>query len=301
MSNLYVVVGASGNTGKVVAEGLLKAGKRVRVVGRDAGRLAAFKQQGAEVASGDLQDAKFVAKAFAGASYAYVMVPPDLSIARGFRDYQKKVAANLVNAVQQAGLSHVVTLSSVGAHLPSGNGPVAGLHDMEKAFAELKGLHVLHLRPGFFMENLLGQIGLIKSQGINGSPAKADLPMILVATRDIAKVALTSLVELDFKGHTVRELLGPREVTWNQVTKLFGKAIGKSDLAYVQFPYADAIKGMVGMGIPEERANMYVEMYKGFNEGTIKPTQARGPNTNTPTTLEWFVEHVWAPAYQAAK
>jgi uncharacterized protein YbjT (DUF2867 family) len=300
MSDLYVVVGASGNTGAIVANGLLDAGKRVRVLGRSASRLQELKERGAELAVGDLTDAAYTEKAFAGAKYAYVMIPPDLTVSVGFRDYQRRVARNQAEAIRKAGLTHVVSLSSVGGDLERGNGPVAGLYELEQLLNAVPRLNVLHLRAGFFMENLLGNVGMIKSMGILGSPARPDLPMTFVAVRDIGQVALEELLRLDLRGSSVRELLGPRNLTMTEVTRAIGEAIGKPDLSYIQFPYADAVKGMVQMGIPEERAQMYAELYRGFNEGTVRPTQPRSPNSTTETTFETFVEKVFTPIWRNA-
>ncbi len=298
MSQLFVVVGATGHMGGAIADGLLKDGRKVRVIGREAGKLAAFQQRGADVAVGSVEDAAFVKKAFEGATAAFLMIPPNFA-AKDFRAYQRAVAGNF--AANLGGVKHVVTLSSVGADRKDGNGPVGGLYDLEQALNGVAGLHVLHLRPSFFMENFLGNLGLVKAMAINGSAAKGDLPMPFIATRDIGAAALEELTTLSFTGSSVRELLGPRDLTMAEVTKLLGAAIGKPELPYVQFPYEDAVKGMVGMGLPEAFARGYVELNKGFNDGWIKPTQPRSARTNTPTDFAWFASNVMAPAWSAMK
>lgn len=296
MSELYVVTGATGHTGQIVAERLVTAGKKVRVVGRDAAKLK--KITGAEAAVGSLEDFDFVAKAFAGASAAYVLVPPNYALPQGgFRAYQNRIIQSAINALDKSRTSHVVTLSSVGAHLGAGVGPVCGLYDMEKAFtAYLPKANVLHLRPTYFMENLLANIGMVKSMGILGTPLAADVAMPFIASRDIGAVAAKHLLELDFKGHSVQELLGARDVTMNEVARALGTAIGKPDLKYVAVPYDDAKLGLLQMGLSEEIAGMYVELSRAFNDGT-RPTQSRSPSTTTPTTIEEFAKSVFAPAY----
>ncbi|MEK7704887.1 MAG: hypothetical protein AAB426_08005, partial [Myxococcota bacterium] len=201
--------------------------------------------------------------------------------------------------LSKAGTSHVVTLSSVGAHLGSGVGPVCGLYDMEKSFtAYLPKANVLHLRPTYFMENLLGNLGMVKSMGILGTPLAADVAMPFIASRDIGAVAAKRLLELDFKGHSVQELLGARDLTMNEVTRALGTAIGKPELKYVAVPYDEAKQGLQQMGLSEEIADMYVELSRAFNEG-MRPTQARSASTTTPTTVEEFGKTVFAPAYRA--
>ena len=73
---VYVILGASGNTGSIIANTLLLRRKKVRVVGRDAGRLQSFARRGAEAFTGDVNDAAALTKAFSGARAAYLMLPP---------------------------------------------------------------------------------------------------------------------------------------------------------------------------------------------------------------------------------
>ena len=74
---MYVVLGASGNTGHVVANNLLAAGQKVRVVGRNSAHLQPLAAQGAETFIADVTDAAALAKAFHQADAAYVMIPPN--------------------------------------------------------------------------------------------------------------------------------------------------------------------------------------------------------------------------------
>ena len=76
LNAVYVILGASGNTGcHYIADSLLSKGKKVRVVGREAARLQRFVRQGAEAFTGDMSDAAALTKAFSGASAAYLLLP----------------------------------------------------------------------------------------------------------------------------------------------------------------------------------------------------------------------------------
>ena len=97
-----------------------------------------------------------------------------------------------------------------------------------------------------------------------------------------------SAVSPDFAGKSVRELLGPRDYSMDEATRILGQAIGRKDLKYVQFPYEDTVKALQGMGMSADVANRLVDMNRGFNEGRIRPTEARAPKNTTPTTLEDF-------------
>src|SRR5437879_13565376 len=92
------------------------------------------------------------------------------------------------------------------------------------------------------MENTLGQIGIIRSFGIMAGPVRADVPLPMIATRDIGAAAAEALLRLDFKGQQTQELLGPREVTYAEAAKMIGTATGKPDLAYMQLPDEQVIE-----------------------------------------------------------
>ena len=154
---MYVVIGATGHTGSVVAEKLLAKGEKVRVVGRDARRLERLKQKGAEAFVADVTDASAMARAFSGREAAYVMVPPNMS-SPNVRSYQEHVNDVLASALEKSGVKYAVTLSSIGADKADKTGPVVGLRTLEQLLETIAGLNVLFLRAGYFMEHLLPQV-----------------------------------------------------------------------------------------------------------------------------------------------
>jgi len=145
------------------------------------------------------------------------MIPPNYAV-EGNRAYQNRVADAAARAAMAAGLSHVVTLSSVGADLGHSAGPVNGLHDLEKRFDAL-GINVLHLRTAYFMENFLRNVGMIKAKGIHGTPMRPDLPMTFIATKDIGEVAARRLAALDFQGSSFLDLMGQQHMTMEEATR----------------------------------------------------------------------------------
>jgi uncharacterized protein YbjT (DUF2867 family) len=298
MADLYVILGATGHVGGLVASRLVDAGKRVRAVARHGAALAPLARRGAEVATGSVDDPAFLRRALEGARAAFVLLPPNF--APGIRAWQDRTAGLLGDALEAAKVAWAVTLSSVGAQAGSGNGPIAGLHALEQRLDRIPGISPLHLRPGYFFENHLGAIGMIRGMGATGGALRPDLEVAQIATRDIGEVAARRLLALDWKGKVVQELHGERLLTMVEVAKALGKAIGRPDLGYAQFPYADAQKGMVQAGLPEEMAALYVEMSKGFNEGRISRTQGKSAATTTPTSIERWAEEVFAPAFRAA-
>ncbi len=294
---MYVVTGATGNTGKVVAETLLAKGQKVRVVGRSAERLQRFVQKGAEPFVADVTDAGAMTQAFTDARAVYAMIPPDMTI-EDFRGYQDRVSDALAAAIEKSGVSHVVSLSSVGAHRAEKVGPVVGLHNFEQKLNRIPKLSVLHLRPGYFMENLLPQIGLIQTFGLMGGPLRADLPVALIATRDIGAAAAELLLKLEFSAQQTRELLGQRDVTMAEAASAIGKTIGKPNLAYVQFPAAQVEQAMVQMGISRGVARLLLEMSDSLNSGYMAALEARSAENTTPTSIEKFAAEEFLQRFQ---
>ncbi len=292
---MIAVMGATGNTGKRVAEILLGRGERVRVIGREAKKLQPLVKKGAEAAVGDATDAPFLARAFAGADAAYTLLPPDLGAA-DLRAFQDRVGGATARALRKSGVRHVVFLSSQGADLAEGTGPIAGLHAQEERLRPL-GMNGLLLRPAYFFENFYGSLGLIKEQGLNGGAIAPDVKLPMIATRDIADAAAAALATRGFSGVVVRDLLGPRDLTLAEATRILGEKIGKPDLKYVQFSYSDFAGALVQMGASKDAARLVAEMSRAFNEGRIRPVGGRTPASTTPTTFESFAETL-AQAYR---
>jgi len=257
---MYVISGASGNTGKIVARELLSHGKKVKVIGRNAGHLKPLVDKGAEPLIGDVTDGDFLKKAFSGAEAVYILIPPNPK-STDFRAYQKTVSDNYLESIKSGGVKYVVLLSSIGAHLRKGAGPIDGLGYLEEKLATLKNVNVLNLRPSYFMENLFSQVDIIKQAGIAGSAIKPDIRFPMVSSSDVGAVAAKRLLDLNFRGNSVEYILGPSDHSYNEVTSIIGKEIGKPDLKYVQFSYEDAKKGMVGSGyLSENMADLYNQM-----------------------------------------
>ena len=134
---MYVVIGATGNTGSIVANKLANQGKNVRVVGRNAEHLAQFKK--AEPFVGDVTDNTAMAKAFQGAQAVYLMMPPNATIP-DYKAYQQQVIESLGAAVEKNGVKFAVVLSSVGADKPEKSGPILGLRSLEERLNRISGV-----------------------------------------------------------------------------------------------------------------------------------------------------------------
>jgi uncharacterized protein YbjT (DUF2867 family) len=288
----YVILGASGNTGSIIADFLLSKGRKVRVVGRDAARLQRFVRKGAEAFTSDVSDAAALTKAFSGARAAYLMLPPITS-----RENQERESDAITQAVTESGLRYAVHLSSYGAQVPEGTGPVTGLHSSEQKLNAISGLNVLHLRAAYFMENNLSAIGMIQGMGIFGHAFLPDLKLPMAATRDVGDYAARRFSALDFSGKHTRELLGERDLSMTEATAVIARGIGKPDLRYVQFTYDQVQQTLEKMGMTPKKAAVYIEMFEAINTGVLVPQEPRSRENTTPTSFETFVQEVFAPAY----
>jgi uncharacterized protein YbjT (DUF2867 family) len=294
---MYVIFGATGNTGSAIAENLLAKGEKVRVIGRSEERLAKLSGQGAEAFVGDATDSTFLTQAFGGARAVYFMVPPNPT-SSDYRGFQTRVIDAGGKALEAAGVHYAVTLSSFGADKESGSGPVSGLHELEVKLQRISGLNAVFLRAGYFMENLIPQVSVIQNFGIMGGPVRPDLPLPMIATEDIGAVAAERLLKLDFSGHETRELLGQRDITYTEAARILGVAIGKPDLAYVQLPPDQFTQALVQMGMSNNFANLILEMAGAMNDGRMKALEPRSAANTTPTSFEEFVQQEFLPAYR---
>jgi uncharacterized protein YbjT (DUF2867 family) len=294
---MITVMGATGNTGRKITQTLLESGEKVRALGRAENRLAELKRARADALTGDTTDAVFLTRAFRGADAVYTLLPTDRR-ATDYRAAQDKEGEAIVKAIRDSGVRYVVALSSLGADLNQGTGVIAGLHAQEERLKRLEGVNVLLLRPVSFFENFYETLGLIKHEGINGDSIRPDLAVPMVATRDIAGAAVKALKARDWQGIVVRELLGPRDLSCSEATRILGERIGKPELQYIQFSYDDEAKALVQAGMSESFATLYVEMTRAFNEGKIKHHQGESRERVSPTRFEDFATE-WAQAYHA--
>lgn len=294
---MFAITGATGNTGGVVAEKLLASGEKVRVIGRDTGRLARFVQKGADAFAADITDSAALARAFEGATAVYALIPPNIS-SNDVRGYQERVGDALASALRQASVQRAVTLSSVGADKSEKVGPVVGLHNLEQKLNAIEGLNVIHLRAGYFMENVLPQVDVIRNFGILGGPVRADLPLPMIATRDIGTVA-AELLKSGFTGKQSRELLGQRDVSYKEMASIIGRAIGKPELGYVQLPAQQLKPALTQMGMSSNMADLLLEMAEALNSGYMKALEPRSAGNTTPTSIEAFVNEDFAPRFRA--
>lgn len=284
---MLAVLGASGNVGGKIADALIKRGERVRVVGRDPEKLEVYKKHGAELYLGQIGEPNFLTKCFKNCSGAFVMVPPDYHT-ENLSSHYGRMSESICKAVQSANLHYVVNLSSFGAEHSSGTGPIQYLHDHEARLNQIEDCNVMHLRPAFFMENLLSYVPSIRQNKVIMGTLQADLPMPMVAALDVARMATDQLLERRFEGKNVRAVLGPRDVSMTEICLLLSRIL-EQRISYQQISDADCEKILQQSGISRGVAREFVAMYQAFNSGLINTLGARDSSNTTGTRIEDFL------------
>lgn len=281
----YVITGSLGNISKPIVEGLLANGNKVSVITSNADREKEIQALGATPLKGDVFDSAFLENAFAGADAVYTMIPP-IWKTDDWRASQNAVGENYIKAIKKNRITHVVNLSSVGAHLGNNCGPVDGLYDFEQMLNVVPGLHVKHLRPAYFYHNLLGQIPMIKNNGIMGGNYGGTDKLLLVHPRDIAQVALEELLSLSFTGSSHRYIIGD-ERPGKEIAEVLGKAVGR-EIPWVVFSDEDQQNGMLQAGLPPAIATQYAIMGHALSDGSMQGDVRAHKPEYTSTKLEDF-------------
>lgn len=264
----YVITGSAGNISGLLVKRLLKAGHEVTVIGRSGDHLKELVACGADAAIGSLEDATFLKTAFSGAEAVYTMFPSNFG-AIDLNGFCEKLAKNYVESIQYNGIAYVVNLSSIGAHLPEGTGPVSALYLAEEILGALANVNIRHLRPASFYQNLLACIDMIRTMnamGNNFSVPAGRFP--LSAAADVADAAAEELLTLDFSGHSARYIASDETGT-DEIATVIGRAIGKPDLKWRQLSDEQVLKNLLQQGFPADTAGSYVELGQAINSGLL--------------------------------
>ena len=289
----YVITGSLGNISKPLAERLTAAGHKVTIISSKSDKVAQIEAIGAKAAIGLVEDILFLTNTFSGADAVYTMVPPNFG-SDNWKEYIAGIGENYAAAIKASGVKNVVNLSSIGAHMADGCGPVSGLFFVEKALNALPDVNVKHLRPGFFYPNFLANMGMIKHMGIMGGNYGEGTKLVLVHPDDIAEAAAEELLGLSFSGKSVRYITSDEKTT-GEVAAILGKAIGKPELPWINFKDEDTVAGMIRGGLSQEIAENYAEMGAAMRSGEMASDYTlHRPSVFGKTKLEAF-----APVFAA--
>lgn len=296
---MYVITGATSRTGSVLANYLIEKGQSVRVLGRNAERLTTFADKGADIFVTEPADQAALTEAFTGAKAVYVMLQPNyIATSNDFRAFQDRIMDAIMPALEKAKVKYVVSLSSWGADKPEGTGPVAGLHQLEQRLNRIADLNVLHIRPGYFMENTLSQVDNILARNTAAGPFSPNVKFPFIATRDVGLATGEALLKLDFQGKQSRELHGNQDLTMLEVATIIGKAIQHSGLTYIQDSKERTRRDLLDLNFSEHIIQLILEVADAMNAGHIQMLEPRSTDNSTPTSYERFVCETLLPLYK---
>lgn len=262
---MFVVIGATGNTGSAVVETLLNSKQPVRVVVRSAEKGQGWKARGAEVAVASLDDVPTLIKAFEGAKGVYLLVPPNYGAEAWLADQRARMD-RAAEAVKKSDVQHVVFLSSIGGHISGPTGPIRAASYGEHALGCVaKRLTIL--RPAYFMDNWRPVIGIAKAQGALPTfiVLQAKIPMI--STKDIGRIGAEQLMAGGHGKHIV-EMAGPQDYSPKDVAAALSQLLEKTVTAQ-HAPLSTVVPTFKSFGFSDEAAKLFEEMYTSFSNGAI--------------------------------
>jgi uncharacterized protein YbjT (DUF2867 family) len=264
--SIFVVAGATGHVGSVVARELLAAGHKVRAIVRSVDKAKALAGRGAELLAGELGDATFLTRALRGADGVFLLLPPPPNDSPDVRAILDRVAHVEATAVAESGVRHVVLLSSWGAEQPSGTGPIVGLHVLEEALKKTGALYTF-VRAGSFTENLLAMLPAARHQGVLPNFFPPEHKAATVATRDIAAVAVRSMLAPPTASEIVY-VFGTHEYSAVDQAVYLSKKLGK-EIKLLNLPVSASAGAMQKGGVGASMAKLYQEMMEGAMKGLL--------------------------------
>ncbi len=287
-----VITTPNGHLGRAVAEILLQEKVNTTVISRDAGRVDRLVSRGAEFVHGALDEPSPLELALRdGGTLFWVTPPPQRP------DYREwaLAAANLAGSIaKQHGAVRIVNISCMGAHHGRGTGPISPLLEIESIFMNACR-NTVSIRPGFFMENLLQHLQTLQKTRTVELPVHAELPLPLVATRDVAAAAAAYILDPELSGHHVVGVHGPQSLSFADLAAILTKELGRTVL-YDELSPDEYRQAQHRAGTPAFLIDMYLEMYQALNDRRLQPLERRTRETTTRTTFSYFVKAVLKPA-----
>jgi uncharacterized protein YbjT (DUF2867 family) len=200
--------------------------------------------------------------------------------------HYERFAKAAAHAIRRAETPRVVTISAIGNSRARNAGELSGLHRMEDILNE-SGAAIRHLRCGMFMENLVEQASTIIEDGIISYPTPGHVAIPMVATADIADVALRWLVRRNWSGVASVTVHGPEDLSFNQVAAGVERVLERP-VRYHEAAANAYVRSLVSRGATTEYAQSLVAMFTELARG-IKHAGPRTDETNTLTTLDTWI------------
>lgn len=217
------VIGATGQQGRSVIDALHGADAPVRALVRnpDSSAARALRAAGADVVQADQEDSKSLADGLAGVASLFYMTTfegPEGPVGEVRRGHA------VADAAARADVPHVVYSSVGGAERGTGIPHFESKFDVEKRLDALVPTTIL--RPTFFMENLAAQLTPNQDgEIVIRMPMPGDVPMQMIAVRDIGRAAARLLLEPSAIDGKAIEVAGD-ELTLDVAAAQAGETLG---------------------------------------------------------------------------
>lgn len=281
---MYTITGVTGHVGAEAAKELLQRGAPVRAVVRDPAKRETWAQRGTDTVTADFTDRAALAEALRGSDGAFVLLP---TIPTAGDAEHRLLADSIAGAVADSGVPHVVLLSSIGADLAEGTGPIRWLHHLENRLRQT-GVVLSAIRSWHFQEKVEAILPAVLGEGVYPVFGDtADVPTPMIATRDIGRAvaktllaspSISEIIDLEGPAYTERDVA-------TQLETLLGRR-----LRVVTIPRAGWIEAMVDAGVPAPLAHELTALYDAEQQGLL---HARGDRRHPcATQLGVTLEHV---------
>ncbi len=290
------ITGSLGHISRPLVQQLVAEGHNVTVISSNADRKPEIESLGANAAIGSIEDVDFLTTTFTGADAVYTMIPPNNYMDPDFQlwDYYRRIGRNYKQAVEASGVTRVVNLSTIGAHMSSGNGILSGAHDVAKTLDTLpENVALTHMRPTSFFYNLYSYMDMVKNMNaIYTNYGTVKIPF--VSPKDIASAVAEELTT-PFEGRKIRYVCS-EELTGPETAEILGEAIGKPGLKWVVVSDEDTLKGLLSIGMNPDVAKGLTEMYAALETGALAEDYFKNRPELGPTKMKDFAVE-FAAAY----
>ena len=270
---MYVIMGGTGHVGSATAEALLARGQAVTIVTRSAARAAKWCDKGADIVEADVEDVASLRAAFRRGRRAFLLNPPG-DTSKDTDAIERHTVANIVAALQGSGLEKVVAESTGGAQPGERIGDLSVLWELEEGLRR-QPIPAAINRAAYYMSNWEWLLDSVRSTGKLPTMFPADLPIPMVAPRDLGEAAAARLMSpLDDVG--VRYVEGPRRYSSKDVATAFSQALGRPVEVEV-VPRDKWKETFLGLGFSEAAADSYARMTAASVDGGFDlPEEPKG-------------------------
>jgi uncharacterized protein YbjT (DUF2867 family) len=275
---MIVITTPTGQIGSQLLRKLLDHGSEVRVIVRDASRLDNTLREQVVTVEGSHDDPAVLDKALPGAGALFWLVPPNPQAPSAKEHYLAFARAGAA-AIARHQIGHVVGVSSAGHDWPTPAGIISAAFAMD---AELKrsGAAYRALSMPFYMENLLGQLDMIRRQGVFSLTCAGNLPLATIATRDIARAAADLLTDLTWTGQENLPVFGPDRLTPDGMAEVISQELGRQ-VTYRRMTFEEFASMFRSLGASDQTVKDMTEMFTAQDHGVYDADWAHARPTAT--------------------